>query len=208
MCSSYLFEDRYTFVSLFDWSSGHAKYPEGALNVNVMQVNYNGKQETKAKLQPAHILDDDYTYSPDFPDNLPRLKKGDIQHMVFQENDPPPFYKQDLSPAEDIGKTKGMKQVLFERGLYIPGMSENGPADGSNTRLSMNHILSECLDFKTQKSQLQILIESRNHICDFFPKYHPELSALERVWGMAKRWLRRVCKFKYDDLLKKSQKPL
>ena len=101
-----------------------------------------------------------------------------------------------------------MKQVLFERGLYIPGMSENGSADGSNTRLSMKHVLSECLDFKTQKSQLQILIESRNHICDFFPKYYPALSALERVWGMAKRWLQRVCKFKYDDLLKKIPKAL
>ena len=106
--------------------------------------------------------------------------------MVFQENDPPPFQKHDLPLAENIGKAEAMKQVLFERGLYIPGMSENGPADGSNTRLSMKHVLSECLDFKTQKSQLQILFESCNHICDFFPKYHPELSTLERVWGIAK----------------------
>ena len=47
-----------------------------------MQVYCNGKQETKAKLQPACILDDDYTYSPDLQANLPALKKGDIQHTV------------------------------------------------------------------------------------------------------------------------------
>ena len=127
-----------------------------------MQVNYNGKQETKAKLQPACTLDDDYTYESNFPDTLSKLKKGDIQHTLFQGNDPPPFYKQDLPPAEYIWKAKGMKQVLFESVLYISGMSENSPADGSNTRMAMKHVLAECLDFKTQKSQLQILIESRN----------------------------------------------
>ena len=42
----FLFGDCYTFVSLFDWSSGHAKYLEGALNVNVMHRNYKCKQET------------------------------------------------------------------------------------------------------------------------------------------------------------------
>ena len=82
-----------------------------------------------------------------------------------------------------------MKQMLFERGLFVDCMTENGPKDGSNTRLSMKYVLSQCLDFKNQKSQLQIVIESRDHICEFLPKYHPELSALERVWGMSKRWL-------------------
>ena len=48
----FFFKYRYTFVSLFDC---HAKYPEGASNVNVMKVYYNGKQE--AKLQPARIHD-------------------------------------------------------------------------------------------------------------------------------------------------------
>ena len=32
-------------------------------------------RKTKAKLQPACILDEDYTYSPVFPGNLPKLKK-------------------------------------------------------------------------------------------------------------------------------------
>ena len=201
----YLYGNAYIFGFLFDWSSGHAKYPEGALNVNVMQVNFNGKQETKAKLNPACILDDDhdYSYPEDFPQNLPRLKIGDIQHMVFQENDPPPFCRPNLARESYVGKCKGMKQVLYERGLYVQGMTENGPKEGGNVLLSMKYVLGNCLDFKTQKSQLQLHIESRGHICDFFPKYHPELSAIERTWRMAKRWLRRVCKYNYDNLVKK-----
>ena len=34
----------YQFVFVFDWSSGHAKYPAGAPNVHNMGVNYGGKQ--------------------------------------------------------------------------------------------------------------------------------------------------------------------
>ena len=141
----------------------------------------------------------------EFPDNLPKVKKkkGDIQHMTFQENDPPPFYRPTIPPQQYVGQPKGMKQVLFERGLYVEGMTEKGPKDGSNVALSMSYVLSQCLDFKNQKSQLQIYIESMGHICEFLPKYHPELSALERVWGMAKRWLRRVCKYNYENLVKK-----
>ncbi len=37
-----------------------------------------------------------------------------------------------------------------------------------------------------QKSQLKELIESRSHICDFYPKYHCELNFIEQFWGAAK----------------------
>ena len=59
---------------MYDWSSGHAKYPPGALNVNVMQVNFGCKQERLAKLNPTTIVQD-YVYPDNFPENLPRLKK-------------------------------------------------------------------------------------------------------------------------------------
>ena len=79
-----------------------------------MQVNYNGKQESNARLNPTTILDDDYVYPQNFPDNLPKLKKGDVQYMHFQENDPPPFYRPYLQREVYIGKCKGKKQVLYE----------------------------------------------------------------------------------------------
>ena len=33
---------------------------------------------------------------------------------------------------------------------------------------------------------LQEHIESRGHLCDFYPKYHCELNFIEQYWGTAK----------------------
>ena len=48
------------------------------------------------------------------------------------------------------------------------------------------HILFLQPDFVSQKPQLQELIESRSHLCDFYPKYHCELNFIEQYWGAAK----------------------
>jgi hypothetical protein len=37
-----------------------------------------------------------------------------------------------------------------------------------------------------QKPLLQEHIESRSHLCDFYPKYHCELNFIEQYWGAAK----------------------
>ncbi|KAJ6578569.1 hypothetical protein B0H19DRAFT_930936 [Mycena capillaripes] len=41
-------------------------------------------------------------------------------------------------------------------------------------------------DFVKQKSALEELIESRGHICDFYPKFHCELNFIEKYWGAVK----------------------
>ena len=68
---------------LYDWSSGHTKYPPGVLNVNVMQVNFGCKQERLAKLNPTTIVQD-YVYPDNFPENLPRLKKYKLYELKQQ----------------------------------------------------------------------------------------------------------------------------
>lgn len=58
--------------------------------------------------------------SPKPPRSLSQI--GDIQHFEFREGDAPPWYKPGLAPAEYVGKAKGMKQILWERGLWREGM--------------------------------------------------------------------------------------
>ena len=67
-----------------------------------------------------------------------KLKLGDVQRMSFGPDDPPPFYDWE-APARNqrttrrgnreevkqsyVGEAKGSKQVLWERGWYVEGMS-------------------------------------------------------------------------------------
>ena len=47
-------------------------------------------------------------------------------------------------------------------------------------------ILCHQPDFTGQHSQLEELIKSHGHLCDFYPKYHCELNFIEQYWGAAK----------------------
>ena len=206
-------EDQALFI--FDHSSGHAKYPEDALNANNMNMKYGG---TKGCNMRATTLEEDYLNSnieveEELDDGIwsePRpYKKCDVQHMVFQERDDPPFYAPYLQPQEYVGKPKGIRQVLWERGLLKADMSLEGrwiagpgnkPMRGLST--SARHRLSLCPDFLHQKSALQLKVEAAGHLCEFLPKYHPELNPIELCWGWIKRWMRKRCKYKYESMLK------
>lgn len=79
-----------------------------------------------------------------------------------------------------------MKQIAWERGLWRPGLVLR---DAENPDASLQHILSNCLDFQQQaNSILKEAIEARGHICDFFPKFHCELNAIERIWSKSKSY--------------------
>ena len=45
-------------------------------------------------------------------------------------------------------------------------------------------------DFIGQKTILEDYIERQGHICIFYPKFHCELSPIERVWCQAKKHTR------------------
>ena len=49
-----------------------------------------------------------------------------------------------------------------------------------------NEPLKGTRNFVDQRSQLEELIMSRGHICDFYPKYHCELNFIEQYWGAVK----------------------
>ena len=108
-----------------------------------------------------------------------------------------------LQPREYVGKAKGFKHVLFERGLFRDGMTKDGTNGNCDDATSMQFVLSECIDFKLQKTAIAELLEQRGHLCDFLPKYHPELSPIERCWAVSKRYSRTRGKFNYADMIRK-----
>lgn len=84
---------------------------------------------------------------------------------------------------------KGTAEILRERGLYQDGMLAQCPGskcDPRATNCCCRRTLFNQPDFVNQKSALQELVESRGHICDFYPKYHCELNFIEMYWGAAK----------------------
>ena len=78
------------------------------------------------------------------------------------------------------GQAKGMKLVLQERGVDTTGMK----ADAMRAKLKTYS------DFKNQKTILEEFIERRGHLCIFYPKFHCELSPIERVWCHSKKHTR------------------
>ena len=81
--------------------------------------------------------------------------------MVFKAGDPPPSYACDAQSNENTskrsrgkvvlvheayaGNPKGMRQVLWERGLYAEGMSASADAPAEKM---MDDIISNLPDFK------------------------------------------------------------
>ena len=101
------------------------------------------------------------------------------------------FYFSDDHPLYP-GWFKGMEQIIRERGLWPPsGLRCECPGFKCSQREGQpncccRRILFAQPDFTSQRPQLQEYIESRGHLCDFYPKYHCELNFIEQYWGAAK----------------------
>jgi len=54
------------------------------------------------------------------------------------------------------GVGKGIKQVLWERGLWKDGMVQKLDVDHPDyPELSASYVLSQCMDFKTEESAME-----------------------------------------------------
>ena len=94
------------------------------------------------------------------------------------------------------GWFKGMEAIIRERGLWpdtggLLTQCPNFKCPPGRTDCCCRRILFLQPDFIAQKSQLEELIESRGHLCDFYPKYHCELNFIEQYWGAAKSHYRK-----------------
>ena len=76
-----------------------------------------------------------------------------------------------------IGKPKGLRQILFERGLLS--------SEEMKSVEELRKLLGECTDFATEIGMIEQAIVDRGHILILFPKCHPELAGLGILFFIA-----------------------
>ena len=194
---------------IFDWSSGHAKMPDTAWNPSAMNLGYGGNSAANKFKNEMVLLED-------FPNSPIGLQKDHVQYLCFKEDDRT-WNSKALKPA-DVGKVKGLRQLLWERGMWKDHAMEGGKRvkgtgmtidgryfDGAkwvkDKDMSAKHVLKSCLDIMMEDSELKVSIVQRNHMCDFLPKFHCELNPIEMVWGRSKHFTRERCDFDYERML-------
>ena len=108
------------------------------------------------------------------------------------------------SMVDEEGIPKGLKQVLQEReredGTTLYSEIVGTGKTGGVVQDDMVAKLSECDDFQNQTNLITELIEGDKHICVFYPKYHCELSPVERFWCEHKRYVRSHCFMQFSRL--------
>jgi hypothetical protein len=120
-----------------------------------------------------------------------------------------------------LGKPKGLKQILYERGFIDPRNPGKYTMAGSkvdgeiNKSTSLLHLMSTCTDFVNEETLLQTMARKMGVTIDRTPKCHPEMAGegVEYAWGCAKQYYRsqpllsKRGKKKFRDLVRKSLSP-
>ncbi|THU75878.1 hypothetical protein K435DRAFT_706193 [Dendrothele bispora CBS 962.96] len=162
------------------------------------------EDQTNGFAQGLFLFDNAPTHQKRAPDALSarKMPKGPSEKWTHYKDGPrmrpgtlPSGQLQDLYFPDDHptmpGWFKGMQVILEERGLYPETGRLNAQCEGfkcppERTDCCCRRVLFNQPDFVNQKSALEELIESRGHICDFYPKYHCELNFIEQYWGAGK----------------------
>ena len=154
-------------------------------------------------------------------------------HVTYQDGDEEDLRWAELSPLVPqseiltsttrsvakpgyIGAPKGLKQYLWERGLFFdraenadcklksclskgkgcPMMEKVGKGDKHFRphTFSMQHVLGQCRDFANETSALEEKYKALGMILIMSPKGHPELAGkgIEFSWGVSKKYFRKI----------------
>ena len=164
---------------LFDWSSCHDKMPPSSFNASKFLLD-EGFQYTKAGEQKPFLVGDmqlECEY-PNKPAGVVFHGAGFGMQRVKYEAGEKPFFKPDAA-KEYAGLPKGVRQLVWERGLYTEGMTCDGGKDKTEA-LSMVYAIMSQPDVKHQKSLLQLAIEEQGHVCVMLPKFHCETNRIDQ----------------------------
>lgn len=171
----------YQALFMVDNSQGHSAYSEDALLISRMNVGPGGKQ---ARMRNGWFVRDGQKIS---------------QPMIFPED----------HPTGDAGLPKGIKAVLAECGILVPGLcGKCKKCDPESGACCLKRILENQPDFLAQKSLVQEVIEAAGHMCIFLPKFHCDLNFIEYFWSAVKKHLRDHCDFTFDTLKENMPKAL
>jgi hypothetical protein len=150
------------------------------------------------------------------------------QSMVYQPEDTI-FGTSEQIPRDLVGKAKGMKRILQERGLWQEGMKKQCGRQKKDKDSFGDRFFEETLnqyeartadrceigkgccalrileaepDFFNEKSMLEEVITQAGHEVIFYPKFHCELNYIEYYWAALKRYTRENCKYSFLELEK------
>lgn len=105
---------------------------------------------------------------------------GKVQNFYFTDNHP-----------RYPGMFKGMRLILKEPGFHsvaeLDAQCKNFKFADESASCCCHRMLYNQPDFADQKPALVELIESRGHICFFYPKFHCATNFIEQCWGCAKQ---------------------
>ncbi len=115
----------------------------------------------------------------------------EVQEIATAKNLPITTEEDDIIEGW-LGKPKGIKQVLWERGLldpkvqYVAKVKKDDPKEAGKVEYST--LLANCTDFLSEKTCLMFLGKRLNVDVDQSTKCHPELAGegIEYTWGHAK----------------------
>lgn len=167
---------------LFDNGPSHQKRTDDAISARrmVKGVYISSSQDACLTYFPAPRKG--WAHNPGSSRMRPStLPNGKTQYFYFPEDHPtmPNWFK-------------GMEVIIWERDLWpedgkgLPAQCPQFKCPADRTDCCCRQLLFNQPNFCSQKSQLQEYIESRNHLCDFYPKYHCELNFIKQYWGAAK----------------------
>ena len=155
-------------------------------------------------------------YHVEYPDgDSEDLRWAEFAHFLEKDVAIGPSTSSITKPGHE-GAEKGLRQYLWERGLYFhhaennscklkscldkgkgcPMMEkvEKGDKHFRPHQFSMQYVLGQCRDFANETSALEEKFRDLGMILLMSPKGHPELAGkgIEFSWGVSKKYFRKI----------------